>query len=337
MTKYRLSDVSFRDMLNKSIIIKGMMTRFEVKVAKNNSKYANIVIRDKDKEAEIRWWDYDETNNIYMIIGKVYEVCVVVQPYDKGKDGVSLNIDKNAEYYLTSTGESADEYLNKENNAEWAFDTVNKYLNEISEYELYPLAMGLINDNFVLYTTNSAANSFHHTGVGGLLVHSAGVCHLSVEIAKIYNKLYGKNFVNKNILICGALLHDIGKVRELAFDAKKGGSEYTPMSVLESHIVFGIEMVATKAAQLGLSDRTSVKELIHIIASHHKLAEYGSPISPATIEAQIIASADDLDAICNRYNRVYKDMKNGESISEWKAGQKLAYYKSLNDGVVPKL
>ena len=337
MAKYRLSDVSFRDMLNKSITVKGMMTKFEVKVAKNNSKYANIVIRDKDKEAEIRWWDYDEENNIYMVIGNVYEFCVVVQPYDRGKDGVSLSIDKNAEYSISTTIEKAEDYLNKEDNAEWAYSTVEKYLNELQGYELHPLVMGLINDNYTLYASNSAANSFHHTGIGGLLVHSAGVCQLSVEIAKMYNKLYGKNFINRNILIAGALLHDIGKVRELAFDVKKGGSEYTPMSVLESHIVFGIEMVATKAAQLGLSDRTSVKELIHIIASHHKLVEYGSPIAPATIEAQIIASADDLDAICNRYKRVYKDLKEGEGISEWKGGQKLSYFRSANDGVIPKI
>ncbi len=134
-----------------------------------------------------------------------------------------------------------------------------------------------------------AAVSLHHAYTGGLLEHSLSVAITAYEIAKHYNEFQIP--VDLNIVIAGALLHDIGKLDTYSLAP-------VPLVTIEGnvidHIVLGHHRFMTLAESEGL-DKKSTLGIAHIIVSHHGRREYGSPVLPATPEAMIVSAADDLD------------------------------------------
>lgn len=329
----RLAEVKLKDYLNASLIVSGILMKLETRVARNNSVFASMVLRDKEKDLEFKWFDYTEKAGEHLVVGKIYAVGLNVNAYDKGKDGIGVSVDTRVSF--NSTGlpyieldEEASEYMYKNPNTEWAIKRVDELVHQLKGYQLYSLVEGLLNDNFVKYTTHSAARSKHHAGYGGLIVHSASVCDIGLRIAEFYNSLYGYKLVDTNLLISGGLLHDIGKLYEINFNNSTGECEYSALSALESHIVTGIRLISAKAANLDIHGR-ELDGLIHLISSHHGRIEYGSPVTPATIEAKILAEADMLDAEVNKFEAVYRELSAGEITSQWiTEGYYKKYYKS---------
>jgi 3'-5' exoribonuclease len=140
------------------------------------------------------------------------------------------------------------------------------------------------------YTRAPAAKSMHHVCLGGLLEHSLSVAHLAADICRRYPDL------NLDLLVTGALLHDIGKVAELRYQRS---FEYTDAGKLLGHIVIGVEMVEEKIRSLGTFPQDLAVHLKHLLLSHHGQYEYGSPKRPKTVEAVILNFLDDLDSKIN--------------------------------------
>ncbi|WP_419804388.1 3'-5' exoribonuclease YhaM family protein [Terriglobus sp.] len=133
-----------------------------------------------------------------------------------------------------------------------------------------------------------AAKSLHHAWIRGLLEHVVFLLRLCEIVAPHY-----KDDVDADLLMTGAILHDIGKVRELAWERS---FTYTTEGQLLGHITIGIGMVREKAAALpGFPDRLRIL-VEHLILSHHGRYEFGSPKLPMTPEAIIFSALDDLEA-----------------------------------------
>ena len=333
---YRLSEINLNEFIGKQIIITGILSSIELRLAKNNTYYADIKLKDKDTEASIKWFGFEVENRDVLEEnkGKVFAFYVNVQTF---KNSVSLNTASTSfDEVCGLTDEDPRDYLNVED-TEGLFNKIQEFLKILEGYPLYDLVVGLLNDNEKEFMTHGAASSFHHTGIGGLVLHSVSVCELACMICDYYNKMYGPQFVNKKLLIAGSLLHDIGKIYELDFNLETAKSEYSNLSVLESHPIIGIKMVAEKAQQLGLTNRTELDELIHLIASHHGRKDYGALIDPSMIEAKILSMADDMDAAAYRFNKAYENMEYSDSKTEWASSGKLSYYKSSIAGREPSI
>ncbi len=137
------------------------------------------------------------------------------------------------------------------------------------------------------FRRSSAAKTVHHSFVGGLMHHTLSVCRL----CKYYTKAYP--VLNHDLLITSALLHDVGKVKELSSFPR---NDYTDEGQLIGHIVIGIQMVEAAASGIeGFPEKLRV-ELEHCIAAHHGEYEYGSPKKPALAEAVALNFADNTDA-----------------------------------------
>ena len=132
-----------------------------------------------------------------------------------------------------------------------------------------------------------AARMYHHPYVGGLLEHTWFVARHALASLAIYPDL------NPDLTLAGAVLHDLGKIKELA---NPPAPELTVPGQLLGHIVLGWEMVRSEAQALGFSDPALLVQLEHIILSHHGTLEFGSPIPPKTREALLVNVLDDLDA-----------------------------------------
>ncbi len=167
----------------------------------------------------------------------------------------------------------------------------------IEEGPLRKLTVGLLQEHRESLLTWPAAQRNHHAFVGGYLEHVRNVARHAYYLAKQYAELYPDMTppLRVDVAVAGGILHDIGKLRELR--VTPSGGEYTASGTLIGHILQGRDMVREAAAKLEtpLDDETLLR-LEHVIVSHQRLPEWGSPKPPMTPEALIVHFADDCDA-----------------------------------------
>ena len=165
---------------------------------------------------------------------------------------------------------------------------------------------GAVYDKFIM---NPAGMRMHHAYIGGLLQHSVDVAGIAIALAEQIGN------VDKDLVVAGALLHDVGKLREISSQI---GFPYTNEGRLLGHIAMSVMMVQEAAAKLKLP-QARLEQLQHILLSHHGDNEKGSPVVCATKEAFIVHYADEIDAIMNQFE-TYDDK------SPWKFNKMMQRY-----------
>jgi 3'-5' exoribonuclease len=137
-----------------------------------------------------------------------------------------------------------------------------------------------------------AAKQNHHAYLGGLLEHTVSIGAACAMLARHYGPI-----IDRDLLVTAALLHDIGKIREIG---ARAGFPYTDEGKLLGHIIIGLQMIAAAAARIPALAPQRLLLLQHLIASHQGRYEWQSPREPRTLEALILHYADDLDAKLNQ-------------------------------------
>ncbi len=170
------------------------------------------------------------------------------------------------------------------------YEQFTDYIKTLSNYYIKTLLENIFVKNIDIaeeFKKHSAAKAMHHNYMGGLLEHSLSVTQICDFMASRYK------FVNRDILIASAMLHDIGKLWELS---SFPDNEYTEDGQLIGHIVIGTELISEEAAKISDFPATLKMLLKHCIIGHHGEFEFGSPQLPKTIEAFILHCADNSDA-----------------------------------------
>ncbi len=153
------------------------------------------------------------------------------------------------------------------------------------------------------YTRAPAAKLMHHAYIGGLLEHTLSMAVLSELIAGHYSG------VDRDLLLAGVILHDVGKIRELEYSHR---IDYTDEGRLLSHIIIGLSMLDEKLKQVPDFPDVQAQLLKHLIVSHHGSREFGSPEPPKTIEAVLLNFIDEMDSRVNSIREyVAKDPSDG--------------------------
>jgi 3'-5' exoribonuclease len=162
----------------------------------------------------------------------------------------------------------------------------------------------------------------HHAKLGGLLLHVFEVTSIARNMAKTMN-------ANADLVVAGALLHDIGKVE--AYEIDGGGFGQTPCGLLLGHVVLGCLMLERRVAAGGRSicNAGQLLDLQHMILSHHGALEFGSPVQPMTAEAEIVHWADEASAKANDMIESLEDSESftaGKEFSDrrpWRVGRRI--------------
>jgi 3'-5' exoribonuclease len=174
-------------------------------------------------------------------------------------------------------------------------EMMNIVESRIADKALRKLVSDILEQNREQLLLLPAAKKNHHACVSGYLEHVLNVvrtcCHLADKYAELYNDLDPP--LNKDLVIAGAVLHDIGKLRELAVGP--AGADYTAEGCLIGHVLQGRDIVREAAAGRSIDPETLLR-LEHVIVAHQRLPEWGAPKPPMTPEALIVHYADDLDA-----------------------------------------
>ncbi len=155
--------------------------------------------------------------------------------------------------------------------------------------EIKTLVLAIFEDKKEQLLYWPAAYRLHHAIRGGLLLHTLSIVKLCQGVCDIYP------FVDRDLLIAGAMLHDIAKIDEFTVEDTGMASGYSFRGNLLGHLAMGGAKVEEYAKKLGISEKTSTL-LAHMVLSHHGLPEYGAAVRPMFIEAVILSELDMIDA-----------------------------------------
>jgi len=158
---------------------------------------------------------------------------------------------------------------------------------------------------------------WHHNRLGGLLEHTLSLARLARLLGRLYPEL------DKDLLLTGALLHDIGKVEEYRYETH---IDYTDRGRLVGHIPLGSQWVAERAAKLENFPPALLDQVMHLVLSHQ--AEHGSPIQPATKEAFLLHYADQIDSKMDALRRISDEPGSGR----WRYVRLLERYVDIGEG-----
>ena len=185
------------------------------------------------------------------------------------------------------------------------FEELKKFIASIGNEKMRQLAESFFLEDAAFaaeFRRHSAAKSVHHGFVGGLLEHTLGV----LKLCEFFTRRY--RFLDRDLLITAAMLHDIGKVYELSdFPA----NDYTDEGQLLGHIVMGDHLVAEHIAKIEGFPKTKAAELRHCILAHHGEFEFGSPKKPALAEALALHYADNIDAKMETFKEQLENAEPG--------------------------
>ncbi len=300
MKKTFVKDIQERDLIESPFLIRAKI----VGMAKNGRPYMTLKLMDCTGEVEGRVWDrVDELSarfdkdDFAQVSGKasVYmgKMQLVIQELDRIEESeIELS-----DFLPVSTRPVAE-----------MVGELTTIVEELADPALRDLMQAFLADEDFMtgYTRAPAAKAMHHVYLGGLLEHSLAVAALASDISQRYPDL------NCDLLVVGALLHDVGKVAELRYQRS---FEYTDAGKLLGHIVIGVELVEEKLRSLQEFPQELAIHLKHLLLSHHGQYEYGSPKRPKTMEAVILNFLDDLDSKINGV-RTHID-REPDSESSW--------------------
>jgi 3'-5' exoribonuclease len=274
------------DIVNDIFVVK---FKKPVEAYKNGYKF-ELRLGDSSKEIMYKYWGPAEEAKVKLLYDTIKSDDVIFLQGRVNEWNNQLEI--SADFHNTIRVLSKDEYSIKDfvketsKSVEDMFKELKSYIDSVSDSNLKKLLDYFFNDSsFVLkFKECPAAMYIHHGWLGGLLEHTLSVVKICSDIFKIHNNM------NRDLLITGAILHDIGKIRE--FEVKTSIKVSTE-GMLLGHVTIGIEMLihAMDKLQTPLDLRLKI---MHIMITH--MGEYGSNKTPAFPEALTIFQADQLDA-----------------------------------------
>ncbi|HEY5674606.1 MAG TPA: HD domain-containing protein [Malonomonas sp.] len=284
MKQVYVNQIRERDQIESIFLVRDKITA----MAKNGKPYMTLKLMDKTGEVEARIWDrvdqfssFFEKDNFILVnakasvyLGKMQLVVQDLRPIEEGM--VDL-----ADFLPVS--QRCQQQMRQE---------LDALLNSLNDPYITALLRAFFDDPdfYPRYSMAPAAKGMHHVYLGGLLEHSLAVSALACDIAPRYPQ------INRDLLIAGALLHDVGKVAELSYQRS---FDYTDEGKLLGHIIIGVQMIEDRVRLIeGFPAELSVM-LKHLLLSHHGQYEFGSPKRPKFIEAVVLSFIDDLDSKIN--------------------------------------
>jgi 3'-5' exoribonuclease len=294
-----LQDIKPGDKIASSFLVAEKNMAFSQK----GSAYLNVRLKDKTGEIDGKVWDNA------MALDQVFKKGDIV--YMEGRAQTYRNA---LQISIITVKPCAPEDVDPSDylpvskvDTTAMFQDILAYIDAISSEPIKKLLTAFFYDEKTadLFRRAPAAKGFHHIYLGGLLEHTLSVVRLLDHAAKHYPQL------NRDLLIAGGILHDIGKIYEFSYD---GLIAYSDEGRMIGHLVMGVEMIDKKIEAIPDFPVQLALELRHIILSHHGEFEFGSPKRPKTLEALVIHFMDDLDAKVNAFESfVAADAANADS------------------------
>lgn len=264
--------------------------------------YLDMMLCDKKGEISAKLWDYSEITHGAYEAGDLIKVRATVTQFN-GAD--QLRVEKIRKVTLTDGVDIADFVPTAEYSGEMMLGSIMNVIASVEDEELKTLTYALVKDREKDILTWPAAFKLHHAIRGGLLYHTLSILKLAEGVVKLYPS------VDKDLLYCGIIVHDLCKIDE--FDLNPAGlvSAYSVKGELIGHLVMGAMKIEQKALELGISAEKAML-LEHMVISHHGEPDFGAAVRPMFLEAEILSQLDTLDATVYEITSAVGEVKEGE-------------------------
>lgn len=290
-----LNTLSKNDKIDHFLLIK----RIDLRSTKSGSDFLSTELGDKTASLNANIWEGFTELAAKGKVGDVVKVAGTVEEYQGSLQirvsSIRLSTDKDGVHprnFLPESKRNLDE-MKKEFNQRIK-GLSNKLLKKL-------LAQIFTDERFEQFCLAPAGKSWHHAYIHGLLEHTLEIIKICEIMCEFHSEL------NRDLLISGAMLHDIGKIEELSYDS---AFEYTDKGKLVGHIVIASNLVRDEIKKIPGFPAELENNLIHLILSHQGKLEHASPVVPKTAEAIALYQADELSAKVNAYkNAVDLELK----------------------------
>lgn len=276
-------------------------------VGKNGRVFLSMVVGDVTGQIDTRAWDNVDTIKDLFDVGDLVQIKGQIQIFHNRKQLIVHKLERKEK----SDFDMNEFIAQSKYNSEDLFIELVNMVNQMSNQHIKELVLSTLNDPDIKMKLHKApaAKSIHHATIGGLIEHIVSICKIMNFFASHYT------FLNKDLLIFGAIFHDLGKVWELTWEE---GFQYTDRGRLLGHLYMAAELVDRKSARI-LGFPEELKDILkHIILSHHGKLEYGSPKRPKFLEAMLVAMVDDLDSKMDTvHGIIHTDRMNGDRWSRY--------------------
>ena len=265
----------------------------------SGSPYLNLVLQDSSKAIDAKLWDVKPELEKQLEVGKVYNFDLEVIKYKSNLQAKVLRVlpipqsDINMEEFVFKSPVSKEE-LKK---------AIQEGINQIKNENIAMIVSSILNYYANDFYEYPAAAKIHHNFIGGLATHTSGMLKVGMALCDIYPS------IDKDYLLAGIIIHDLGKIEEYSSAVV---TEYTTQGKLLGHISIMDARLLEIGKQLNLQDSEELMILRHLVLSHHGQYEFGSPVRPETLEAELLNLIDNIDARINTINKALEDVKQGE-------------------------
>lgn len=276
-----------------------IVNKCEVKTAKNGKLFLNLELRDKSLALPSKVWDNADSYAKKIKEGTIVKIAGQIEEFNGAPqiklDQIRVAQEKDnvkPEDFLPRSRRPLNEMM----------DELNHVIESIRNPFLSKLIKIILSgDNLDKYSRTPAGKAWHHAYVHGLLEHTLEIIRICDLICSIHPE------IKRDLLVCGALLHDFGKTEELSYSSV---FDYTDKGKLIGHIMIGALEVEKTASSIPNFPDGLKNQLIHLVLSHQGKLEFASPVEPKTLEAIALYQADELSAKTNAYKYAIEADKN---------------------------
>lgn len=270
----------------------------DIKTSSKGDTYLDFTLGDSTGEINGKLWRYSVAEHGEYKVNDIVKIRGTVTQYNGADqlriERIRLTIEADnvrIEDFVRTSG-----YDSKQ-----MYDELMNIANSFADNNLKLIVTTVLADNREALLYWPAAFKLHHALRGGLLMHTLSIVRLCEGVCAVYP------FIDRELLLSGAILHDIAKIQE--FDVNDAGvaDGYTIEGNLLGHLAMGATAIDKYAEKLGIDRRVSVL-LQHMILSHHGEPEFGAAVRPMFIEAEVLSELDLMDA------RIY-EMREAVSVA----------------------
>jgi len=302
LNQSELSSLSKGDPIDHFFLVK----KFELRLTKAGKEYLSLELGDKSSSSAANLWEdasgFKSIKNS-LAAGDIVKIAGSMDEY-QGNSQIKIESirltkqsdDVNPKDFLPKSLRDLN-VMKKE---------FTSRMEKIADIDLKSIMKNIFTEErFEKYTSVPAGKMWHHGYISGLIEHTLEIIRICDLMCDIHPQ------INRDLLVCGAMLHDFGKIEELSFEPV---FEYTDKGKLIGHIVIAAMIVNDEINKRPDFPENLKNNLLHLILSHQGKLEYASPVVPKTLEAITLYQADELSAKVNAYkNVIANEIKPGSN------------------------
>lgn len=299
-----------------------------VKTSSKNKPYLDITLVDRTGEINGKLWNMDGVNPDRIVDSDFIAVAFSVEEYNGNKQA---RINKIGPVKEGAVFDKSEIIPTSPEDPQTLYNEIRETAMSFNNEELKRLVLAIYDERKEQLLITPAAKSVHHSYIGGLLQHTAGMMRTAEAVAGVYSE------INRDLLLTGVMLHDICKIDEFKTGPVGIVSDYTQRGKLMGHLHMGAVYIEKKCGELGISNEITVL-VSHMLLSHHNEPEFGAVVRPATLEATMLCMIDMIDSRVAIFSDLMAGMEPGTfSQRVYTLGNVMVYKPNIPDQIPPQV